>query len=542
MRWLMALVIALMTIAPVMGEQVIVNSMDWRDVYTGLQYAALSGLEARFVVNVEQGTRLAQLLGQDMDVLLITGRNQAMPGFRSLVQSRGYSVEEYMSRDPLITNKEFALRSPSNNVVIVDDAYGYNAVSVATYAKLRGSSVLFADSGVFDVIDEKRPNEILLYGHIPAELYEELETYNPVVINEQDRFDDNFAIVKRYTEYSPKESLILSNGEFIESQLIAGDSPLLFMGRQVVPDDVIDFINDNGFRVGTMVGNALAPNAQYIKDRTGISIFLKFAQGSQQQQFALDLFPLPRYNPLLTITASGYDPSTRLLSVTYENPGEIAVYLSASFTTSDGTVEDVEPVFIESGTHKTVQYSMSDPGDRVDYLILYGASPNSLELLIQGTLDITRTTINDRSEVRILRGIYDKSSQEFLIDISNIGDVDAFALVELRDVRKGGEYLRLASSITSVAAGEEVTVKVPVELSDQDLNRNHELAIELFYGQREASLIKFEELTVPFETTSGGIPIWFVALAVVVGLLLVWLVARRPRKRKREQLYYGSNF
>ncbi len=526
--WIVAILIVLLA-APVLGQQVVVNSKDWRDVYTGLQYASVEGMPAHFVINATQAQRLLSTLGGDKDVLLITGRNQAMPGFRAMLQSKGFTVNEYTSEDPIATNQHFATVANTTNLVVVDDAYGYNAISVATYAKMRHASVVFAHTGVQSIILEKHPQELLLYGHIPSSLYDTLSQDHPVVINKQDRFDDNFALVQRFINLTPTKALQLTNGEFIEQGLIMGNDPVLFIGRQNVPQDVLDFITAHHFSVAVLVGNSLAPNAKFIKDKTNISIFIKFAQGQNQQQYALDLFPVPIANPEVTIGQAQYDASQHALLVTYQNPGTIATYVTGSYSGPNGTVGDSAPLFLDAKTYKTVRYSMPDPGATLPYTLLYGASPNTLELIKQGNATIEHVTIDDKSNITIADASYDPSAHALEIQVKNTGTVDAYVLVEADNVRSGGELLKATSTVTPVAAGKTATLPIPLNLTLQDEQSNQEVSLQAFFGQRALSLVKNERSTLPFVVRTPGIPLWAILVAAAVALLLILYAVRKRR-------------
>lgn len=530
MRWSIVLLALLLVLPLTLAEQVVINSDDWRDVYTGLQYAAINGYEASFIIDEDQAVYATQTLGADTDIILITGREQAMPNYRSLLRSQGYTVvEEIQSRNAIETNHELALRAPSQNLVVIDDSFGYPAVAVANYANMRNASVIFADDTTVFTVEDKDPEELLLYGHIPALVFDELQAFDPVIINEQDRFESNFALIQRFLEFKDVESVLLTDGDFIEAQLVTDQVPVLFTGRQRVPDKVINLLVDNEFRVGVMVGNALAPNARYIKEQADMSVYIKFSQGAASQLVELDLFPLPEPNPLIRISESEYDSSDGTLRVTYSNPGEAPVYFTASFTTGEGTVEDVQPVFVEAGTYKTVSYDLSSASEEIPYVILYGAYPRTLDLLIQGTINPDAISYDDASELVIGEAYYDTRKEAFAVTVENVGSVDAFVLVELRDVRIGGERVRLGSDVRSVASEDSVEVGIDASLTEEDLRRNQVLEVELFYGEREQSLINRESATLGFESRASSNVLLYVAIGGVIILLLVLLMRRRRR-------------
>lgn len=521
------LLFILLLAAPALADQVVVNSQDWRDVYTGLQYAAATDQPGAFVTGDDQANALLGQLQQNQTVLLITGRQQQSPGFRALLRSNGFAVEEHRSDNAITTNEEFAARAPTQNLVVVDDAYGYNAISVATYANMRNASVAFSDTDVTSLAEQKNPEEVLLYGHIPSARYQELESLVTNQINEQDKFKDNFALAKQFLEHKDAQSLILTNGEFIEGQLITDEFPVLFTGRENVPEEVTEFIRENDFRIATLIGNSLAPNAQQIKQATDMSIFIKFAQGRNQQQVALDLFEVPSPQARLQVSQATYNPASGSLEVTYQNPGDVATYFTGTITTADGTYEDQDPVFLETGSYKTVQYSMPAPGSNVSYHVLYGTGPTSLELRRQGTLGVEQVTVEDDSELEITEAAYDPSTQQLVVSATNPGRDAVYVMVEAVNLRIGSERVRVGSEVVRILSGATEKISLPVQLTESDLSRNADVELEVFFGAREFSLIQHARVTKPI-IVSQKMPAWgYAAAAAVILAILIFFLRRR---------------
>jgi hypothetical protein len=86
--------------------------------------------------------------------------------------------------------------------------------------------VFFADRTNVDEIDSilglREVDEVLIYGFVDREVEETLAKYNPEVIDTGDRFKDNIEIVEKYLEIKQTEQVLLTNGEFIEKELMLG--------------------------------------------------------------------------------------------------------------------------------------------------------------------------------------------------------------------------------------------------------------------------------------------------------------------------------
>jgi hypothetical protein len=83
----------------------------------------------------------------------------------------------------------------------VDDAYGYNALSVASYAVISNYYVLFANDRNIGIIDsflsDNKPTSVIIFGQVDEVVKTRLAKYNPETINLGDRFDNNIEMVKR---------------------------------------------------------------------------------------------------------------------------------------------------------------------------------------------------------------------------------------------------------------------------------------------------------------------------------------------------------
>ena len=520
------LLLAILLVPFVTADVLIINSQDWRDVYTGLQHSVSTNQDAYFAVDQAQATALLGIIRPEQQITLLTGQQQQVPGLRSLLQANGYVITDIQSANALQTNQDLALIADTQNLVIIDPSYPYNAISVATYANMRNASVVFAQTNLELLVEEKQPEEVLIYGIINREQYDIASSLSTVEINTQDKFSDNFALVQRFIQYQETQGLLLSNGEFIENQLVTGKTPTLFIGRQNVPQEVTTFISENNFRIGTLIGNALAVNAEQIKDATGISIFIKFAQGRNQQQLPLDIFPLPTPQAQISIVQAEYNPALQALFVTYQNPGEVATYFSASITTSQGTVEDDQPIFIDAQSTKTTRYDIASPQGEATITLVYGLGPSSLEFILQEAVRVSEIIVEDASTISFPQNVrYDGTS--LLVDITNTGSRTTHVILEAVDVLSGSQRLRIGSEVTSIRSQATQTIRLPVTLTEQDIQRNPTVHLEAYFGQREVSLVHVQEATLPLVLKEAFTYLWLLLGAVI--LVVVFVLVRKKR-------------
>ena len=251
-RKLLVFVLALFLISVVYAQEpnvYISNSGDWEDVYSVMLSSSINGATGYFLVSTRHSTLLINQLNKNNNYLIISSSdNPYVVGYKGVLESRDFdNVEEIRANN---INIEMARRLPDSvkDFIVLDNSYGYNAISVAPYAALSSSYVLFANSRninqVYSYLNSRNVNSVLIYGQVDREVKDRLAEYNPETINEQDRFINNQKIVDKYQalhenlEGEPKSQAILTNGEFIEQEIMSGVEPVVFIGRANVPDQV----------------------------------------------------------------------------------------------------------------------------------------------------------------------------------------------------------------------------------------------------------------------------------------------------------------
>jgi len=300
--------------------QVIVNSEDWKDVYSTMLYGSLSGRSVNFLVSNKHATLILEAIPQNTHLWAISSKKVPfVAGYKAIMESKGYSAEEFTYDN---VNLEIAKLLDVQNFIVMDDSYGYNAISAAPYAVVTNSYVLFSDRAnigeVARFLEGRQVKKMLIYGHVDREVKDALSTYNPEIINKEgDRFLNNIEIVKRYKQIKGANQVILTNGEFIEKELMSGAEPVVFIGTNNVPNVIRDYIKGSDIQVGVLIGNELVGTATFIRRQLGISVFVKFAQGARAQKGAisqveaLDMFYLPVYTLNLEVVSLRYNQATK---------------------------------------------------------------------------------------------------------------------------------------------------------------------------------------------------------------------------------------
>jgi archaellum component FlaF (FlaF/FlaG flagellin family) len=544
-------------------DHIIVNSQDWRDVYTGIQYSYLTGTPGNFLVSTKHSTILLYSIPTDQDeVLILTSRERPfVVGYEDILRSRGYDAPDEVRSNNL--NLELLRRLEGvTRFIVIDDAYGYNAISVAPFSQVDKSFVVFADSDtindVLPVLQSKNPERVLVYGQVDREVKDALAPLNPEFLNKGNRFNNNIEIVDRYLALKPTKQVILTNGEFIEAGIMSGADPVLFLGRQNVPENVRAFITDSGIEVGILIGNELVNSATFVRRTLGISVFVKFAQGARQPTGAistvedLDRFPMPRYDLGIEIVSIVYNKATGALQVTYHNTVGLAEYFKSTITLRDGTVikitGDKNPLFLDKNEYKTVVYYTDSDGSPLnlqatdltgDVFTVFGEGPQSLENTYQKSFQIELIDILDDAQINITDLYYDQAAGKFYVRIENTGTVDAYVSAELLELLVNGEATTFGSDeVVLIPAGKGVWLPITVELSDADIAENPTVRVRAYFGERELSRVKIVEAEFPMressflETSLAFVSAYGVYIIILILLLPLLFLLMTKKKCK----------
>lgn len=545
------------------ADTFLVNSRDWRDVYSTVQYAELSDQKAKFLTSTNHAQLILNAIPKGDPLRVYSSQdNPFVANYESRILAEGFTDVEETVSDSI--NLDFARALDGiNNYLIIDDSYGYNAIAAAPYAAVDNYYVLFADVGnigdVEDFLNGADPQDIILFGQLDAEVKEALEGFNPTTINVGDRFENNMAIVDRYLEVRPTKQVVLTNGEFIEQSLMTGDDPVLFIGKANVPDKTRSYIADSDFEVAILIGNELIGTATFIRRQIGISVFVKFAQGARapsgsiSQVEDLDRFPMPAYDLLLSIDSAVYNSATNTLEITYKNEKALAAYFSSTVTVTpdNKTLQDDEPVFIDGDAFKTVAYTqLRDGSDFVlealdaeaEITTFYGESPNALENTLIKTVPISRITVLDDSSIVLNDLTYQQSAQRFWVTVENTGPVDTYVLPEVVDVVVNDQAVTAAAEEpVFLAKGDSQTIPIKLKLSDADILDNENVQVRAYYGVRENALTKIVLESFPLKLVGADFTVYYVFAGVLVLVIILMLLrkecavckAKNPLHRKQ---------
>ncbi len=537
-------------------DHVIANSEKWTDVYSSMMYAHLQKVGSDFLVSTQHAPILLNGIQKEKRIMVVTSDDRPYVfNYPDLIESRGFPEVQEISSDNL--NTELIRDLPDvNNFVVVGDSFGYNSLAVAPYAVKTNAWVFLANrNNVYEIdsiLSRRNINNLLIYGFVDQEVTSTLSKYNPEIINTGDRFEDNIEIVKKYLKLNPTEQTILTNGEFIEREIMSGSEPVLFTGKENVPPIISDYLKNSEIEVGVLIGNDLVGAAQNIKESSGIYVMVKFARSARAPDTGiaavegLDLFPVPSPNMQLILHSVKYNQASSQLEVTYQSNSNIPVYFKGTITIDVNgerkKVGDLDPIFIAPGDFKTIIYPLElTKTDNVvaEVYTLYGETPSSLEKILSQTMEISAVNVIDacklqKSDVKSVK--YSRQKESIIVSIKNPHEVDCWVDLELTDISIGFSKKTLGTGgSTRITAGNTKKIYIEQELTDTDLENNKFVDMTVLSGEREDSLV--HTLKDNFELTIESFAFITYAIIGLIILIVALVVIIIVVKRRQEEYY-----
>jgi hypothetical protein len=531
--------------ASAVPDQVVINSADWQDVYLGAHYAGFNNIKSNFLTSSEYAPILLQTLETNKKNILLVESDKAPFAFsyKTSLEGAGFSVEELLASGTAL-NIELAKRANTSDFIVVDDSYGYNAISIAPYAAQEKFFVLFANKNnideLYSFLKANGVSRMIIYGYSDIEVKSKLAEFKPVVINNGSRFDNNIDLLKRYKSI---QQITLTNGEFIEEGIMSGKEAVLLIGRERVPDGVVEYIKGSGIKTGLVIGTELSGVAHQLKQATNMTIFVKFgrgfANGGSSEVTALDMFPLPKYELTIDINSIKYNSATKDLEVTYENTGNMGAYLRSSIEIlSSGmritTIGDRESAYVNRESTLAIAYKTELNSQNLTAKIttMFGEVPGSLERVLYKEMSIGMIEALDSSALNISKVSYDKSAHKLKVSIRNTGGVKTYAKTQVKFLIYGEERVMVQDKAMLLEPDASEEAVFITTLSDTNIEENPSVKVRINYGERESALIKVIEGSYPLEISRDYT---ILIIAIILAIIVIIIGRQKSKKQKKEQ-------
>lgn len=542
-------------------DYVAINSVDGRDVLSGVYYANVKGLPVKFMASPGGDPDIFAIkVGSDHDILLIQGTLPVSGLVESSLRANNNSIELYASADGLETNLDLATRSGADRFIIVDSAYADSALSVLPYAALSGSYVILTDKdNIEDVKDVVAGKDVAIYGYVDQDVKDELSSLDPEIIGTgEDKFQDNILIAGKAMDEFGAQTLVMADGTFIEDGMATAKMPILLIGR-IIPTVTYDFVKEqlreDNIKEIQLVGYDYVQPAYDMRERIEqdllpeglnktFALTVKFAQivpsaGSSPLQ--LDKVALPTYKPSLNISEVVYNSDSKNIMITVDNLGEgVAYYNLEALVKVNGadfgvyTNPDVKQIERgdSQGTEFALDLSSVPEGDvTVTVTVRYGSFRSSLEDFAYYSGSLTTISFVDESDVGVQHAKYDREQKTLLVTMKNNGNETAYVSSKVSLLIDGALTNVSSPAVREIEASSLFVEEFPLELSEEDIAANKEATVFLRYGARKGFLNKEGEFTVPLE--EAGFPLIFVGAFIAVLLIAAYLLFGRKGMGKK---------
>ena len=243
-----ALIVLMLLVSSAFAENfVAINSVDGRDVLSGVYYANVKNIPVKFMPMPNGNADVfAAKVGSNHDVLLIKGIVPVSTFVESALKAKNNTVEVFVSEDGGATNLELARLSGATSFIVVDSAYSDGALSVLPYAALSDSYVILANANNADDVADivKNANKLMIYGYVDSEVMDKLDGFNPQIVGKgEDKFEDNLLIVEKTMDEFSKNTAIIVDGSSLEESTAQGEQPIILSGT-LVPDVTYNYIKN----------------------------------------------------------------------------------------------------------------------------------------------------------------------------------------------------------------------------------------------------------------------------------------------------------
>jgi len=471
---------------------IIINSQDWRDVYHGLMYGRMTNAsKILFFVHPSQYATMHLRVPRGEDILLFESVDKPfVDNYASILSSKGFTnITVRPIKDPTDFSISLAKDLNIRKFIVIGDEVGYPSVSVAPYALATDSWVLFVNERNIDQItsflSQVHPVYVMVYGTMPPSVEDQLQSYTTERINRGSRFDNNLEIVKKMTQLNPSnKQLTLTNGEFLEESLFDPKYPVLLIGRERTPDQVITFLKSSNYTYATLIGQELFDVARKLKDDTPLEhVFVKYGKalvgyndkGEMIKTLVdLDKFPVPVYDLRLAVENVRYNVFDHKLYVTYHNLGNSTVFFRSNIIVKGAGSDEMITVSDDSAKmilphryyYERYDVDLRDLIDKFDELslemtTLYGEDYNALNLVLHTNIDhLTIFKFEDNSNITIGNVYYVYSDKQFYVEVKNNWDQTSYVRLDLT-YTINGQNRTISSDIIEVPGGQTLNITLP---------------------------------------------------------------------------------
>lgn len=545
----------------------LVNSKDWRDVFSVMLYSSLRGESATFL-NSESLSGFTSVVKEDTNLKIYESEEMPyIPNLKAQLSTVGFNVLKSVKGKRF--NLELIPEGINKFVVVSSDSYRL-LPSIASFAANKGYWVFIVDETSVDeaVSHLKNADEVIAVGNFRRDILDAIKPYFDEWINNNNIFLDSVKLAEKFDSF---ENVVISDCSALESEYFRTKNPVLISGPNKLLDEVYDFLVERDVKVVVIVGNSLASVGGQIREKSNkaIKVLVKFGQADAQNTgkvYALTFFPLPMPKLSLQITNAIYDPEQKKLIVFFKNNGNIGIYELTTLNVRNGDKElasasQEEPIFLGARESIPVSFDIDLPAaelsddSEVVFYTSFGLSPLELDNYLTMPdkfvppyimpLKIKELNLEELN-FDVVDVAYYPRLNRIGIDLINNGTNEIYYSLRIQDLIVNGLKENLVKEGVLEPTGQVERVYIPVKLDSVDLEENTVFNLEAFYGPNPDMRVNKITKTLNFKTASAGFLTGFfsfdsagsISVITIIGAVVLVIIVLFIRKRAKGRIGY----
>lgn len=482
----------------------ILNSQDYEDIICAAAFARHLNYSYVFSLTPNQSVFVSKYYTLDADeqIIYLEGQKPVLPNMRALLVDSG--IKNLNTHAPQNIQSWIADQLENEVAIIVGKQYGQDALSVSSYAALRGAPIFFLDSNqdssaVIAQIASRGYSEVIIYGPIAEQISPEQLVLLPQrrVIDSGSRYSNNLEIVSDFLEYKQSEQAMFVSGYTFEKSMVDTEYPIILAGRSDIPTELGAFVSKFNIKTGIVFsgdGDIIEGVNKLRAQNPQLSFFVKFGEGyrGSTQPLPLMIVSLPSPKISLEVVNLTYNVPAKLFELRIKNTGDYAAVSAGASISGVGSTQSSQ-IIIDSGSTTTLSIPLdastvlkdsSIPA--VTITISYGEDTALMDNIDSIEFSDVKTSFyNDTSSVNLVEIAYSSDDKSFVLTFEGNGWVAGTLGFNINN-----RPIILRIPLTDVDKVARVKIKHLLSPDEEKFIRGLEANYFVRLGQREDILIK----------------------------------------------------
>ncbi|MFH0927610.1 MAG: cell wall-binding repeat-containing protein [Candidatus Micrarchaeota archaeon] len=424
----------------VFSTTLLLNSQEYSDIISGAAYAKYNNYSYVFSLTPNQSVFVSKYytLDPSEQIIYLEGKKPVLPNMKALLLDSGIKKLEAYAPDSI--QSWVADRLPKNLAIIVGRQYGQDALSVSSYAALRGAPIFFIDpaadySKTVEGVASRGYSQVLIYGPIASQIGEEQLALLPNrrVIDTGSRYSNNVEIVSDFLSIRPSEQAMFVSGRTFEKSMVDANYPIVLVGRSDVPAQLSEFISNSTIKTGIVFsgdGDIVEGVNKLREQSPDVSFFVKFGEGyrGSTQPLPLVIIPLPAPTISLQVINLTYNVPSKLFELRIKNTGDFAAVGAGATVPGAGSTQSSQ-VLMDPNSITTISIPLDASSaivggtiPSVAVTISYGEDTQLMDNIDSITFSSVGTSFyNDTSSVELSGIAYSSQEKAFILTFEGHG-------------------------------------------------------------------------------------------------------------------------